>query len=133
MLIDHLPEGKYHFGTDRQNKEASSVPTTNVAPEKDFAVFDRLLHEKLNATSIALVAMILFSYNKTASWVEKQSSKNKEHLFQVARALAPTVKQRFVDRRKEIKKKCEEDLVKRQEETARIQCKKALQKEKLTQ
>ena len=109
------------------------MPTTNVAPERDFAVLDRLLHEKPNAMSIALEAMILFSHNKTASWVEKQSSKSKEHLFQVARTLAPTMKKRFVDRKKAIEKKCEEDLVKRQEETARVQHKKLLQKQKLTQ
>ena len=77
--------------------------------------------------------MILFLCSKTASWVEKQSSKSKEHLFQLARTLAPTMKKRFVDRRKAIEKNYEEDLVKRQEETARVQHKNLLLKQKLTQ
>ena len=89
MVIDHLPEAKYHSSDAKLKEEVSSVPTTNVAPERDFAVLDRLLHQKPNATSIALEAMIL-SHNKTASWLDKQSSKNKEQLFQVARTLPPT-------------------------------------------
>ena len=133
MLIDHLPEGKYHSSDAKLKEEISSVPTTNVAPERDFAVLDRLLHQKPNATSIALEAMILFSHNKTASWLDKQSTKNKEQLFQVARTLAPTIKKKYVERKKEIEKRCEENLTKRQEEIARLQRKKSLEKEKLTQ
>ena len=104
-----------------------------MAPERDFAVLDRLLHQKPNATSVALEAMILFSHNKTASWLDKQSSKNKEELLQVARTLAPTIKKKYVERKKEIEKRCEENLTKRQEEIARLQSKKSLEKEKLTQ
>ena len=63
----------------------------------------------------------------------KTKQQSKENLFQVARILAPTMKKRFADRKKAIEKKCEEDLVKRQEETARVQHKKLLQKQKLTQ
>ena len=65
--------------------------------------------------------MILFSHNKTASWLDKQSSKNKEELLQVARTLAPTIKKKYVERKKEIEKRCEENLTKRQEEIARLQ------------
>ena len=109
MLIDHLPEGKYHSSDGKLKEEISSVPTTNVAPERDFAILDRLLHQKPNATSIALEAMILFSHNKTASWLDKQSTKNKEQLFQVA----PTIKKKYVERKKEIEKRCEENLDKK--------------------
>lgn len=133
MLIDHLPGGKFYSSDDKQNEEISSVPTTNVAPERDFAILDRLLHEKPNATSIALEAMILFSHNKTASWLDKQSSKNKEQLFQVARTLAPTIKKKYVERRNEIEKKREDDLNRRQKEIARLQHKKSLEKEKLVE
>ena len=37
MLIHHLPEGKYHSSDAKLKGEISSVPTTNVAPERDFA------------------------------------------------------------------------------------------------
>jgi len=55
MLLDHVPGGQYHSVTDEHlTNKTDSVPTTNVAPERDFAVFDTLLREKLHATSIAL-------------------------------------------------------------------------------
>ena len=38
-----------------------SVPTTNVSPERDFAILDRLLREKPNAHLVALEALLLFS------------------------------------------------------------------------
>ena len=46
MLLDHLPGGQYHSVTDGHLiEETVSVPTTNVAPERDFAIFDKLLRE----------------------------------------------------------------------------------------
>ena len=58
-----------------------TISTTNVAPERDFEVLDRLFHEKPNAMSIALEAMILFSHNKTASWVKNKAAKAKNIYF----------------------------------------------------
>ena len=43
--------------------ETNSVPKTNVSPERDFAILDRLMSEKPNATYIALEAVILYSHN----------------------------------------------------------------------
>jgi len=46
LLLDHLPGGKYHCVVDPVIvHETASVPTTNVAPERDFAVLDRLIRE----------------------------------------------------------------------------------------
>ena len=59
MLLDHLLGGQYYSVTDEHLiKETDSVPTTNVSPERDFAVFDRLLREKPNAMSISLESLI---------------------------------------------------------------------------
>jgi len=76
MLLDHLPGGQYHSVTDE--RLTNSVPTINVAPERDFVVFDRLLREKSHATSIALESLILFSHNKTANWIEQKVSNDKK-------------------------------------------------------
>ena len=55
LLLDHLPGGMYHSVTDSSVvEETSSVPTTKVSPEHDFAMLDRLMSEKPNATRIAL-------------------------------------------------------------------------------
>lgn len=50
LLVDHLPNGIYYNVTDEEViAEITSVPTTNVSPERDFAVLDRYLREKPNA------------------------------------------------------------------------------------
>jgi len=67
LLIDHLPEGKHYSITDTvMINETASVPTTNVSPERDFAILDRLMQQKPNANTIALEAMILYSRNNTS-------------------------------------------------------------------
>ena len=68
LLIDHLPNGIYYNVTNEELiRETASVPTTNVSPERDFAVLDRFLREKPNAHLISLEAIILFAHDSTAS------------------------------------------------------------------
>lgn len=44
QLTDHVPGGKYYSVTDKSVvQETASVPTINVAPERDFAILDRLI------------------------------------------------------------------------------------------
>ena len=38
-------------------EKVASVPTTNVAPERDFAILDRLVREKPNASVVALESL----------------------------------------------------------------------------
>lgn len=133
LLLDHLPGGKYHNVTDKEIiEETASVPTTNVSPERDFAVLDRLLREKPNATLVALEAMILFSHNKTSSWMEQLTCDERKRLLQAARTLAPTIREKFRARRQEIEARREEALAKKAETIARRQLKEVQQKEKLT-
>ena len=41
MLVDHLPGGEFHSISNSQMvHKTSSVPKTNVTPERDFAVLD---------------------------------------------------------------------------------------------
>ena len=46
LLIDHLPGGIYSSYDNDLYEEVTSVPTTNVSPERDFAMLDRLMREK---------------------------------------------------------------------------------------
>ena len=93
LLIDHLPHGKYYSITDTEViNEMASVPTTNVSPERDFAILDRLMQQKPNTNTIALEAMIMHSQNKTSDWVQKKSEEEKEKLFKAARNLIPNTK-----------------------------------------
>ena len=119
LLLDHLPGGKYHVVADTvMVQETASVPTTNVAPERDFAIMDRLMREKPNASHVALESMILYSHNKTSSWLEKQSHEEKEKLLHMAQTLAPTIRTKFKVRRREIEAKHEKVLIKKQEDIA---------------
>ncbi len=133
LLLDHLPGGKYHSVVDTTIiQETTSVPTTNVAPERDFAVLDRLIREKPNASLVALESMILYSHNKSSSWLEQQTCEEREKLLQAARTLAPTVRAKFKARRQQIEARREEALVKKQEDIARKQLRAVQEKEKLT-
>ena len=49
------------------------MPTSNVAPERNFAVLDGIMREKLNATVIAMESLVLFSRNQTNDWFYQQS------------------------------------------------------------
>lgn len=54
LLVDHLPGGIYNSVTDSVLvEEVSAVPITNVAPERDFAILDRMIREKQNASTLA--------------------------------------------------------------------------------
>ena len=85
LLIDHLPGGAYHSISDTAvAEEVRSVPTTNVSPECDFPVLDRVLSEKPNATHIALESLLLYSHNHTSEWLWSKSVEEREKLFKVA-------------------------------------------------
>ena len=60
------------------------MPTTNLAPEQDFAVLDRLISQKPNATYIALESVTLFSHNKTSEWLKGKSQSERKRLLQAA-------------------------------------------------
>ena len=133
LLIDHLPGGKYYSVTDSTiNNETASVPTTNVSPERDFAILDRLMQQKPNANTIALEAMIMYSQNRTSAWLQGKSEEEKKKLLQTARNLVPVMKKKFKTRKQEIQKRLEDDLVRRQQSIAQKQFKKHQEKEKLT-
>ena len=101
LLIDHLPGGKYDDVDTTLSQETASVLPTNVAPERDFAVLDRILREKPNASLVALESLILYSHNKTSQWLQEQNAEDKERLIKAARALAPSIKVKFKAKFKE--------------------------------
>ena len=51
---DQLPGGKYSSPSEELTLQASSCPLSNIAPERDFAVFDNLLKAKPSAKSFVL-------------------------------------------------------------------------------
>ena len=133
LLVDHLEGGIYNSITDSVLvQEVSSVPTTNVAPERDFAVLDRMVREKPNASTIALEAFVMYSHNKTSLWLQNKTCEERKVLFQAARALAPSIRKQFKMRSEEIQLRLEQMMVKKQEEIKAKEQKILMRKEALT-
>ena len=59
--------------------------------------------------------MILYSHNKTSSWLEKQSSEDRKKLFQAAQTMAPIIKTKFNERQQRLEGRHEQTLFKKQE------------------
>ena len=132
LLVDHLPGSIYHDVMDETLiAEVTSVPTTNVSPERDFAILDRLRREKPNAHTVALEAIIMFAHNRTAIWLDKLEASEKEKLFKTARTLSSHFKMKFKARRQEIQDRRKQDLAKRAEANARKALKTVTEKGKL--
>lgn len=133
LLVDHLPGGIHHSVSDSTIvKETESVPTTNVVPERDFAVLDRMLSEKPNATCIALESLLLFSHNKTSGWLRSKSTEERERLLKAARTLASVHKANFRKRREEIIAKRRASVQQKELEIRRKKEKEIREKENLT-
>jgi hypothetical protein len=60
--------------------------------ERDFAQLDRLQREKPNVHILSLEAMILFSNNRTAKWLNEKSEAERLKLLQKAGACGPELK-----------------------------------------
>lgn len=134
LLIDHLPGGIHSSELIEPDvhEEVKSVPTTNVAPEREFAMLDRLMREKPNAKIIALESIILYSHNQTSKWLDGKQSEEKEKLLQAARTLAPIIREKFRDRRKVIEDRSTAALQRKQEELLRKSRQAIKEKEVLT-
>ena len=133
LLIDHLPGGEFHGVTDPSIVlETKSVPKTNVTPERNFAVLDRLLSEKPNATYIALESLLLFSHNKTSTWLHSKSIEEREWLLQAARTITAVYRKNFRMWREEIEARRIEAMEKRERELQKKKARELKEKEDLT-
>ena len=133
LLIDHLPGGKYHKVSDpRIVQETMSVPKTNINPERDFGILDRLMSQKPNSTYIALESLLLFSQNKTSDWLFSKSTKERDRLIKAARTLTSVHRANFIKRRKEIEKQRREAIERKERELQRKKEKELREKEALT-
>ena len=108
------------------------MPKTNVNPEQDFAILDRLMSQKLNCTYIALESLVLFSHNKTSDWLHSKSLEERERLLQTARTLTSVHRANFHKRREEIEKRRQEVVEKRRKELLQKKEKELKEKEDLT-
>uniref|UniRef100_A0A1X7UCF4 Uncharacterized protein n=1 Tax=Amphimedon queenslandica TaxID=400682 RepID=A0A1X7UCF4_AMPQE len=119
LLIDHLPGGIYSSFDSDLFEEKASVPMTNVSPQRDFAMLDRLIREKPNARAIPLESIILYSHNKTLNWLNQKACEERDKLFEATRTLAPVTRKKFNERREVIEARSTAALQKKQNEIRR--------------
>ena len=73
MLFDHTENGKYGTENMQLREETKIVATTNIDPEKDFGILDRLMKLKPKALDLAYEGNIMYVRNKTSEWRDKLS------------------------------------------------------------
>ena len=70
MLFDHTENGKYGTEDMQLREETKRVATTNIDPERDFGMLDRLMKLKPKALDLAYKGNIMYVRNKTSEWRE---------------------------------------------------------------
>ena len=133
LVSDHLPGGVLDKASLLIKSETQSVPKTNVVSERDFAKLDRLLREKPNASTLSLEAVVLFTNNKTASWLNSKTQTEIKQLLQKAQSAAPEFKQLYQERRMQMLQERSQLLQAKQRALQAAQEKKMKEKERLTQ
>ena len=119
-MIDHLLSGMYNFVVDPQVvQETKSVLKSNLVPERDFAVLDRLMTQKPNPTYIALESLLPYSHNKAAPRLENMTIGEKKQLLHAALTFTSVHRANFRKRKEDIELKRKEDLLQRERERVR--------------
>jgi len=95
-------------------------------------LLDGLMTQKPNATYIALESLLLYSHNKTATWLENKTIEEKKRLLHAARTLTSVHRANFCKRREDIELKRKEILLQKERERARKKEKEIKEKEELT-
>ena len=84
QLEDHLPGGKYHKPGDNVIKETKTCPKDNVAGERVFAGLDYLKRKSPNISALAMQGVLLWSMNKTSTFLNECSPPKRDELVKKA-------------------------------------------------
>ena len=132
MLDDHLKDGKWDKASEEMKQQTKSVRPTNTISERDFALLDRYIREKPNASLLVLEAQILFVNNKTIDWLYNKPESEKQKLLDFARRSAPAHLQKFRERQKAIEAQRAEALMNKQQQMYEAEQRALREKEKYT-
>ena len=106
-------EGVNSQPTCEQAASASNVPTTNIVSERDFGSLDLLLKMKPAASTKGLESLIMWTNNKTASWLRTLTDAEKTKLFHEARK-DKKLEARYKERKEQVRKRRLEILKEKQ-------------------
>lgn len=108
-LKEHLPGGTYSNPSEKLKEQSKSVVPHNKMSERVFGMLDNFISFRPNASTITNEAFIMFSFNKTAEWLdtlpEGEKSKMISKSISEGRELRTQFKERcndIVEKRRQI-------------------------------
>ena len=104
-FADYLPEGKFTGFAQVNNDKTQSVEKHNKFSEYVFANNDQLQRFKPNIQTLARVAYLMFSVNRTSDWLNNRSPEELENLLSDARKDVSGIRKQFKQRKDEIKRR----------------------------
>ena len=125
---DQLPGGKYWNVSPNVKNISSNVLTTNKSSASDFAMLDLLVRTKPNAKIQTIQTFILWSRKETSSWLDKETIDKKDQLFEKARKMVPTMREKYRERQSQLVSLKEKRLIAKQEEKKEMEEKAAAKK-----
>ena len=131
MLFDHTENGKYGTEDMQLREETKSVATTNIDPERDFGMLDRLMKLKPKALDLAYEGNIMYVRNKTSEWRDKLSKEKLDKALDFAKKSKSKQKALYFKNKKAILEKKTMKLKQGMEEKERKEKRVAEEKERL--
>ena len=125
---DQLPGGIYSELSLDLWKQTTSMPLHNKLCETVFARADFLLHSKPKISMIAMESYIMFSFNKTAEWLDGKEQCEQERILQDSYKKMKDVRQKFKLRKEELAGKRAELLQAKLKEAESARKKKEVEK-----
>ncbi|KAK6168596.1 hypothetical protein SNE40_019795 [Patella caerulea] len=102
MVPEHLPGGKFWNPDESLMEEVSSAKKHNKLPEFVFGQLDHLISYRPNASLLANEAYIMFSFNKTSTWLRELGEDEKNRLLDESRKEGREIRKEFIARTKSI-------------------------------
>ena len=84
---DQLPGGKYWTQSSDEH-----LPSTNNMSERDFAQLDILLSLKPSASTTTFESIIMWTNNKTSSWLQAMNEEERKEIIENARKNVPEMR-----------------------------------------
>ena len=103
QCVDQLPGGKYWCPTEKVQRAAENVPTTNKASQSDFAILDLRIRMKPNANIETLQAYTMWYRNETLQWLDSKSDSEREEIVNTVSKNYYKMKLKYEERRQELK------------------------------
>ena len=131
LVENGLKGGKYDKPDVEMVDECTNAPKTNVVPERDFGMLDRLLAQMPNATTLVCEGIFKFTKNDTKGWRDSLTPEKRVAVMEMAWNSKSSQRQKTITRMSAIRRKREEKLEKGKQEKERKETKLRMLKQDL--